>query len=155
MTDEQAMQAALVQARAAADIGEVPVGAVVLYGGEIIAACGNDRETSRDPLGHAEILAIRAAAAHLDRWRLTGATLVVTLEPCPMCAGAIVNSRVDKVVFGASDPRAGAAGSIMNILADTRLNHRPEVTAGVLAEDCAGLLRQFFAHRRQMRRPSV
>lgn len=143
------MERALELAARAASVGEVPVGALVVHEGAIIAEGYNLRETERDPLAHAEILALRGAAAVLDRWRLIGCTLVVTLEPCPMCAGAVVNSRVDRLVFAASDPRAGAAGSIMNLVADERLNHRPEVVSGVLADDSAALLKSFFQARRK------
>jgi len=142
------MRAALAEAAQAAAQGEVPVGAVVVHDGDIIARGHNRRESLADPLAHAELLALRAAAARLQRWRLFGCTLIVTLEPCPMCAGAIVNARPDRVVFGAWDPRAGAAGSLIDLLGDTRLNHRPDVTAGVLADPCGALLRDFFAARR-------
>ena len=150
MTPEESwMRSALAEAQLAAEAGEVPVGAVVVCGGELIARAGNQRETARDPLAHAEILVIRAAAAALGRWRLSGCTLVVTLEPCPMCAGAIVNARLDRLVYGASDPRAGAAGSILDVVRDPRLNHRAEVLGGVCAEEAASLLRAFFAARRR------
>lgn len=142
------MDQALAAARAAAALGEVPVGAVVVYAGEVIATAHNRREIDHDPLAHAEILAIRAAAAHLGRWRLTGCTLLVTLEPCPMCAGAIVNARLDRVVYGARDPRAGAAGSLLDLVRDPRLNHRAALHPGVRAVESADLLRNFFAARR-------
>jgi len=148
MSDVVWMEMALLEAERAAALGEVPVGAVVVCGDEVVARAHNLRESARDPLAHAEILAIRAAAEKLGRWRLSGCTLVVTLEPCPMCAGAVVNARVDRLVFGARDPRAGACGSIMDIVGDGRLNHRPPVTSGVLAERAAELLRTFFAARR-------
>lgn len=151
MTDPQwepLMQIALSEAQAAAALGEVPVGAVVEHDGEIIARAHNRREVDRDPLAHAEILALRQAASVLGRWRLIGCTLVVTLEPCVMCAGAIVNARPDRLVFGASDPRAGAVGTLMNVVQDARLNHRAEVVSGVLADDSAALLKSFFAARR-------
>ena len=124
---------------------DVPVGAVV-YGpdGVELAAAGNERETTGDPTAHAEILAIRRAAADLGEWRLSGCTLVVTLEPCTMCAGALVQSRVDRVVYGARDEKAGAAGSLWDVVRDRRLNHRPEVIEGVLAEECARILTRFF-----------
>lgn len=147
-----AMEAALAEASAAAQVGEVPVGAVVVYEGRIIARARNGRETDRDPLAHAEILAIRRAAAHLGRWRLTGCSLVVTLEPCPMCAGAIVNARLDQLIFAAFDPRAGAAGSLMDVVRDPRLNHRAAVHSGVRAEAAGKLLRDFFATRRAQNR---
>jgi len=149
MDDRAAMQAALDEARLALAHEDVPIGAVVVHDGAIIAAAHNRREVDRDPLAHAEILALRAAAARLGRWRLTGCTLVVTLEPCPMCAGALVNGRVDRVVYGAADPRAGACGSVFNVAADPRLNHRVEITPGVLADEAANLLREFFAARRR------
>jgi tRNA(adenine34) deaminase len=147
--DQIAMRAALEQARLALGHADVPIGAVVVHDGAIIAAAHNRREVDRDPLAHAEILALREAAARLGRWRLTGCTLYVTLEPCPMCAGALVNGRVDRVVYGAPDPRAGACGSVLNVAADPRLNHRAEITAGVLANEAATLLREFFAARRR------
>ncbi|MBN2360147.1 MAG: nucleoside deaminase [Deltaproteobacteria bacterium] len=145
------MQAALDQARQALEHADVPVGAVVVYDGAIIAAAHNRREVDRDPLAHAEILALRAAAAHLGRWRLNGCTLYVTLEPCPMCAGALVNGRVDRLVYGTADPRAGACGSVLNVAADARLNHRVAVESGVLADQAAELLRAFFSDRRDAR----
>lgn len=148
MDDDQAMQHALRLAREAAAHGEVPVGAVVLHDGEIIAADRNRREMDRDPLAHAEILVLRQAARQLGRWRLFDCTLVVTLEPCPMCAGAIVHSRIDRLVFATDDPRTGAAGSIYNIVQDPRLNHSPQVQRGVRREESAELLRTFFAERR-------
>lgn len=143
------MEVALQEARRAALAGEVPVGAVVVCGDEIVSRGHNLREAWRDPLAHAEILALRRAALRLDRWRLHDCTLVITLEPCPMCAGAVVNARPDRVVFGAWDPRAGAAGSVMDVLGDPRLNHRPEVIAGVRQQECAQLLRDFFGQRRR------
>jgi len=146
---EEAMRLALAEAERAASRGEVPVGAVVLDpGGRVLAAAGNDREGSGDPTGHAEVLALRAAAAARGTWRLDGCTLVVTLEPCTMCAGAAVQSRVARVVYGAVDERGGAAGSLWDVLRDRRLYHRPEVIMGVLAEDCAALLTAFFTARR-------
>ena len=143
------MDAALEQAAAAARLGEVPVGAVVVLDDTIVARAHNLRESSRDPTAHAEVLAIREAAQFLGRWRLTGCTLVVTLEPCAMCAGAIVNARLDRVVFGATDPKAGAVGSLMNVVADPRLNHQAEVVGGVSATRAASLLSDFFALRRR------
>ena len=143
------MRAALAQARAALDSGDVPVGAVVVSaGGDVIGAGRNEREAARDPTAHAEILALRAAARALGAWRLSGATLVVTLEPCTMCAGALVLARVDRLVYGAVDEKAGAVGSIWDVVRDRRLNHRPEVVSGVLAEDCSRVLLDFFAARR-------
>jgi tRNA(adenine34) deaminase len=145
---ERLMALALEQARRAEANGDVPIGAVLARDGEPIAAAGNERELRRDPTAHAEVLAIRAAAEALGGWRLPETTLYVTLEPCAMCAGAIVLARIPDVVFGAPDPKAGAAGSVMNILADPALNHRPQVTGGVLAGECAELLRDFFSSRR-------
>jgi tRNA(adenine34) deaminase len=146
---DEAMRLALAQAVRAGERGEVPVGAVVLGpDGEPLAAAGNDREGGADPTAHAEILALRAAAASLRRWRLDGCTLVVTLEPCTMCAGAAVLSRVARVVYGATDEKAGAAGSLWDVIRDRRLNHRPEVVMGVLADECAAVLRRFFTERR-------
>ncbi len=146
---DAAMRLALAEAERAARRGEVPVGAVVLDpSGEPLATAGNDREAAADPTAHAEVLALRAAASALGRWRLDGCTLVVTLEPCTMCAGAAVQARVARVVYGAADEKAGAAGSLWDVLRDRRLNHRPEVIAGVLAAECAAPLRRFFAARR-------
>ncbi|RJL32266.1 nucleoside deaminase [Bailinhaonella thermotolerans] len=143
------MRLALSHAAAAGDAGDVPVGAVVIGPtGTVIAAAGNEREVTGDPTAHAELLAIRAAARELGEWRLTGCTLVVTLEPCTMCAGAVVQSRVDRVVYGAIDDKAGAVGSLWDVVRDRRLNHRPEVLSGVLADECAALLRAFFTARR-------
>ena len=142
------MHLALVEARAARDAGEVPVGAVVVHDRQVIGRSGNRTIRDQDPSAHAEMLAIRQAAAALSSWRLTGCTLYVTLEPCAMCAGAVVLGRLDRVVFGAWDEAAGMAGSAGDILRHPRLNHRPEVLAGVLAEECGALLRQFFQGRR-------
>ena len=142
------MRAALAEAAAAEPHGDVPVGAVVLHEGKVVAARHNERELQGDPTAHAEILALRDAAARLGSWRLSGATLVVTLEPCPMCAGALVAARVDRLVFGAADPKAGACGSLYNLCVDPRLNHELEVTPGVLADETAQLLVRFFASRR-------
>ncbi|WUI04553.1 tRNA adenosine(34) deaminase TadA [Spirillospora sp. NBC_00431] len=143
------MRLALQEARVAFDGGEIPVGAVVLDGsGQVIGMGHNDRERSADPAGHAEIVAMRAAAASLGGWRLSGCTLVVTLEPCTMCAGASVQARLDRVVYGAVDPKAGAVGSLWDVVRDRRLNHRPEVVAGVMADECGALLTEFFANRR-------
>jgi tRNA(adenine34) deaminase len=147
--DRSFMEQALRAARQAAELGEVPVGAVLVLGGEVIATAHNQRETAKDPLAHAELIAIRAAAARLGRWRLSGCTLYVTLEPCPMCAGAIVNARLDRLVYGAADPRAGAAGTIMDIVRDERLNHRADVLGGVRGDESALLLTEFFAARRK------
>ena len=142
------MALALERAREAERHADVPIGAVVARGDEVLAAEGNERELRRDPTAHAEILAIRAAAEALGGWRLPGTTLYVTLEPCAMCAGAIVLARIPTVVFGAPDPKAGAAGSVLDVLAEPALNHRPEVVAGVMEAECAALLRSFFNARR-------
>jgi tRNA(adenine34) deaminase len=150
MNDIEAMQAAIALAGAAAEAGETPVGCVVLDArGEIIGRGGNRREMDADPTGHAEIVAMREAAAAAGSWRLNGATLVVTLEPCPMCAGALVNARVARVVYGAADPKAGAVRTLYNICDDPRLNHRLEVVGGVLAGECGKLLSEFFQARRK------
>ena len=148
-TDERLMALALERAREAEGHGDVPIGAVVARDGEPLASAGNERELRRDPTAHAEILAIRAAAEALGGWRLPGTTLYVTLEPCAMCAGAIVLARIPAVVYGAPDPKAGAAGSVLDILREPALNHRPEVVGGVLEDECAALLRGFFVIRRR------
>lgn len=143
------MRAALEQARAALATGDVPIGAVVLdRGGEVVGTGRNVREAEADPTGHAEVVALRGAARARGEWRLGGCTLVVTLEPCTMCAGAAVLSRVERVVFGAFDDKAGAVGSLWDVVRDRRLNHRPEVVSGVLAEESAALLADFFDGRR-------
>lgn len=142
------MAVALEEAAAAAAEGDVPVGAVVLIDGRVVARRHNEREATNDPTAHAELLALRDAAASSGRWRLDDATVVVTLEPCPMCAGAMLNARVARVVFGAADPKAGATGSLYNLGTDPRLNHEFVVTAGVRADECAALLGTFFADRR-------
>ena len=146
--DEGAMRVALDEARAALVHGDVPLGAVVVVDGGIVAARHNERELTGDPTAHAEILALRDAAGE-QGWRLEDATMVVTLEPCPMCAGALVAGRVRRVVFGAADPKAGACGSLYNLCVDPRLNHEVAVTAGVMADEAAALLVDFFAGRRQ------
>lgn len=148
MDDLAAMRIALEEAALAAEHGDVPVGAVVLHNGEVIARRHNERERTGDPTAHAEVLALRDAAAQLGTWRLDDTTLVVTLEPCPMCAGAVWAARVGRLVFGAADLQAGAAGSIANVVADERLNHQAEVRHGVLADECAAPLVAFFAARR-------
>jgi tRNA(adenine34) deaminase len=145
---EHFMHIALSEARMAADNGEVPVGAVIERGGEIIAAAGNEREEKKDPTAHAEMIAIRLAAEKFGAWRLSGCTIYVTIEPCPMCAGAIYQARMDRLVYGATDDKAGAAGTLFDIVRDDRLNHQVEVIGGVLAEDSARLLREFFTSRR-------
>jgi len=142
------MAAALSEARAAGTRGEVPVGAVVLLEGEIVARSGNERERTGDPTAHAEVLALRAAASALGTWRLDGATLVVTLEPCVMCAGALVSARVARVVFGAANTDNGACGTLYNVCADPRLNHEVEVVHGVAGDEAAALLQEFFSARR-------
>ena len=142
------MGLAIAAARRALEHDDVPVGAVVVVGGEVIATGHNERERRGDPTAHAEMIALRAAAAHVGAWRVLDATLYVTLEPCAMCAGAIVLARVPRVVFGTADPKAGAAGSVLDVLAEPRFNHRPQVEAGVLAPECAALLVEFFAARR-------
>jgi tRNA(adenine34) deaminase len=143
------MAAALAEARLAADEGEVPIGAVVVCDGRVIARGRNARERLGDPSAHAELLALRQAARALGRWRLAGCTLYVTLEPCFMCAGALVNARVDRLVFAVPDPKAGAAGSLADVCRDGRLNHRLEVAQGPLAAECGGLLKGFFQGRRR------
>ena len=145
---EHFMRLALDQARAAAEVGDVPVGCVITHRGQPIARAHNQRELLQDPTAHAEILAITQAAAHLASWRLEETVLYVTLEPCPMCAGALVNARVPYLVYGAADPKAGACGSLMNIAADDRLNHRLRVLGGVLEQECGELLRGFFQRKR-------
>ena len=148
MTDEPAMRSAIAEARRALAHGDVPIGAVVLRDGVIVAARHNERELTGDPTAHAEVLALRDAAALIGHWRLDDCTLVVTLEPCVMCAGAVVNARLARLVYGATDPKAGAVASLYEICADGRLNHRPPVTAGVCADECGRLLKEFFARRR-------
>jgi tRNA(adenine34) deaminase len=147
--DLEFMRAALGEAARAAEAGEVPVGAVAVFEDRIVATGRNEREGARDPTAHAEMLALRRAAEALQRWRLTGVTLYVTLEPCAMCAGALVNARVDRLVYGCDDPKAGAAGSLFDIPVDPRLNHRVAVERGALADECAALLKDFFAERRE------
>ncbi|MEV4010864.1 tRNA adenosine(34) deaminase TadA [Nonomuraea angiospora] len=143
------MRLALAEAVTAGSRGEIPVGAVVLDPlGEVLSSAGNDRESSADPTAHAEVLALRQAAMLRGQWRLSGCTLVVTLEPCTMCAGAAVLARVDRIVYGAVDEKGGAVGSLWDVVRDRRLNHRPEVVMGVLAEECSSVLKRFFATRR-------
>jgi tRNA(adenine34) deaminase len=146
--DEYFMRLALREAQRAQDHDDVPVGAVVVRGGEVIACAHNERELRSDPTAHAEVIAIREAARRLDSWRVLDTILYVTLEPCAMCAGAIVLARIPRVVFATPDPKAGAAGSVLDVLAAPTLNHRPEVAGGLLAQDAASLLRAFFASRR-------
>jgi tRNA(adenine34) deaminase len=147
-TDQEWMRRALALARECATHDDVPIGCVVVAGDAEIGAAGNERELRQDPTAHAEILAIRQAAASTGRWRLEGCTLYVTLEPCAMCAGAVVLARLDRVVFGAPDPKAGFAGSLGNLVQEPRLNHRAQLTAGVLEDECGEVLRDFFQARR-------
>jgi tRNA(adenine34) deaminase len=142
------MRLALREASRALEHDDIPVGAVVVRDGEVIGAGHNEREVRADPTAHAEIIALRAAAQSVGSWRVLDSVLYVTLEPCAMCAGAIVLARVPRVVFGTTDPKAGAAGSVLNVLAEPRLNHRPQVESGLLAQECADALRAFFASRR-------
>jgi tRNA(adenine34) deaminase len=146
--DEYFMRLALREAERALEHDDVPIGAVIVHGGEVLAAARNERELRADPTAHAELLALRESSAKLGRWRLLDTVLYVTLEPCAMCAGAIVLARMPRVVYGADDPKAGAAGSVLDVLAEPRLNHRPAVAGGLLAEESAALLRAFFASRR-------
>ncbi len=150
--DEFFMREAIKEAKKAAEIDEVPIGAVIVADGEIIARAHNLRETEQMPTAHAEILAIEEACRKIGSWRLEGATLYVTLEPCPMCAGAVIMSRVERVVYGAPDPKGGCAGTFMNLLEDERFNHQSEVVSGVLKEECGRLLTEFFQKLRQRRK---
>lgn len=143
------MRRALTEAERAAALGEVPVGAVLVMGDDVVAVAHNERESQGDPTGHAEVVALRRAAARLGGWRLTDADLYVTLEPCPMCAGAMINARVRRLIYGCDDPKAGAARSLYRLLDDGRLNHRVEVVAGVLGDESAALLRSFFSRLRR------
>jgi len=147
--DERYMAEALRQAQKAAEAGEVPVGAVAVAGGRIVGRASNQRELLKDPTAHAEMLVMTQAAAALDSWRLDGVTIYVTLEPCAMCAGAMVLGRVARLVYGAADPKAGACGSVLNVVDHPALNHRVPAEGGVLAERCGAVLREFFAVRRQ------
>jgi tRNA(adenine34) deaminase len=151
LSDDAYMREALAEAEKARARGEVPVGAVAVLSGKIIGRGHNLRETARDPSAHAELTAMRAAAAYLGSWRLVGVDIYVTLEPCPMCAGALVNARVSRLLYGADDPKAGAVRTLYQLASDVRLNHRVEVISGVLAEDCAAPLRDFFAQIRRKR----
>lgn len=150
--DEMFMQAAIEQAQIAETYGEVPIGAVIVYDGAIIATGGNERERKQTTLSHAELLAIMEANEKIGSWRLEDCTLYVTLEPCPMCAGAIVQSRISRVVFGAHDPKAGCAGTLMNLLQESRFNHQTEVSSGVLEAECSALLTQFFRKLRMKKK---
>ena len=147
-TDEQFMKAAIEQAKIAEENGDVPIGAVIVYKNQIIAKAYNQRQQLNDPTAHAEIIALTQAAAFVQNWRLNDCAMYVTLEPCPMCAGALVLARLDRLVYGCDDPKSGACGSIYNIVSDERLNHRLQVTASVLAEDCGAQLQSFFQKRR-------
>jgi tRNA(adenine34) deaminase len=146
--DEYFMRLALREAGRAREHEDVPIGAVIAHGGEAIALAHNERELRQDPTAHAETLALREAAERLGSWRVLDSVLYVTLEPCAMCAGAIVLARIPRVVYGAVDPKAGACGSVLDVLSEPRLNHRPEVVGGLLAAECGGLLSEFFASRR-------
>jgi tRNA(adenine34) deaminase len=142
------MKIAIEQAQIAEENGDVPIGAIIVYDNQIIGRAYNQREQLQDPTAHAEIIALTQAAAFLESWRLHGCTMYVTLEPCTMCAGALVLARIDRLVYGCDDPKAGAVKSLYNIVSDQRLNHIIDVTSGVLAEECSGLLQQFFRRRR-------
>lgn len=146
--DQAYMQAAIRQAAIAEENGDVPIGCVIVYDGKIVGKAYNQREQLKDPTAHAEIIALTQASEYLQSWRLHGCTIYVTLEPCPMCAGALVLARIDRLVFGCNDSKTGACGSLYNIVQDMRLNHRLEVTPGVLEQDCAFLLQNFFQQRR-------
>lgn len=150
MPHEQYMRMAIDQAKIAEENGDVPIGAVIVHQNQIIGKAYNQREQLKDPTAHAEIIALTQAAAALQSWRLTGCTMYVTLEPCPMCAGALVLARIDRLVYGCDDPKTGACKSLYNIVQDERLNHRLEVTSGVLSDECSQLLQDFF----QQKRPS-
>ena len=147
--DERYMQMAIEQARIAEENGDVPIGAVIVGENGIIGKAYNQREQLQDPTAHAEIIALTQAAAAMENWHLNGCTIYVTLEPCPMCAGALVLARMDRLVYGCDDPKSGACGSLYNIVHDERLNHRLEVTSGVLADECSQQLQEFFAKRRE------
>lgn len=146
--DEKYMQLAIESAKIAEENGDVPIGAVIVHKNQIIAKAYNQREQLKDPTAHAEIIALTQAAAALENWHLNGCTIYVTLEPCPMCAGALVLSRMDRLVYGCDDPKTGAVKSLYNIVTDGRLNHRLEVVSGVLADECTKQLQDFFQHRR-------
>jgi len=149
---EDFMNIAFREAQKAYEIQEIPVGAVIIHEGRVIAKAHNQRELLRDPTAHAEMIAITQAASHLQSWRLENCAMYVTLEPCPMCAGAIVLARIPEIIFGAVDPKAGAGGSLMNILQDPRLNHRVEITSGIMKTECEAILKDFFAHLRRQDR---
>ncbi|MFC2948797.1 tRNA adenosine(34) deaminase TadA [Virgibacillus sediminis] len=154
MYDEKYMEYAVAEAKKAAAIEEVPIGAVVIYQGEVVGRGYNVRETSQQTLSHAELIAIQEANKQIGSWRLEDCTLYVTLEPCPMCAGAIVQSRIKRVVYGAPDPKAGCAGTLMNLLQEERFNHQTEVTYGIMEETCGNLLRDFFRELRVKKKGS-
>jgi tRNA(adenine34) deaminase len=154
-TDQFFMSIALQEARKAGEIGEVPIGAVIVRQGEIIGRGHNLRESKKDPTAHAELLAIKEASLNLGGWRLLGCTLYVTLEPCPMCAGAIIQSRIERVVYGVPDLKAGCAGTLHNLLQDSRFNHQTEVDSGVMGEECAEILRSFFRQLRKGKKGST
>ncbi|KKB33332.1 tRNA adenosine(34) deaminase TadA [Bacillus thermotolerans] len=151
-SDEFYMNLAIEEAKKAADLGEVPIGAIVVLDGEVIAAAHNLRETSQNAVTHAELLAIQDACKRAGSWRLEGAELYVTLEPCPMCSGAILLSRIERVVYGAKDPKAGCAGTLMNLLEDERFNHQSEVVSGVMEEECGSMLSSFFKEIRRRKK---
>ena len=151
-TDEYYMQQAIEEAKKAYAVGEIPIGAVLVHEGTIISRHHNRRELDHDATAHAEVLVIREANQLLDRWRLTGCTLYVTIEPCPMCAGAIINSRIDRVVYGASDYKGGAVESLFNVLSHPGLNHEPGLASGVLGDECSQIMKDFFKERRKTRR---
>ena len=146
--DQRFMRMAIEQAEIAEENGDVPIGAVIVHQGQIIGKAYNQREQLADPTAHAEIIALTQAAAAIENWHLHGCTMYVTLEPCPLCAGALVLARIDRLVYGCSDPKTGACGSLYNIVQDQRLNHRVEITSGVLADECSEILQRFFAKRR-------
>ncbi len=150
--DKRFMRMVIDQAKNAEDNGDVPIGAVIVHQGQIIAKAYNQREQLQDPTAHAEIIALTQAAAALEKWHLNGCTMYVTLEPCPMCAGALVLARIDRLVYGCDDPKAGACKSLYNIVQDGRLNHRVEVTSGVMEKQCRQQLQRFFARRRQQKK---
>ncbi|MFC0470344.1 tRNA adenosine(34) deaminase TadA [Halalkalibacter kiskunsagensis] len=150
--DEKWMELALLEASKAEAIGEVPIGAIIVKDGDVIAAAHNRREIDQQALAHAELKVIQEACTKLNNWRLSGCTLYVTLEPCPMCAGAIVQSRIDKVVYGATDPKAGCAGTLMNLLEESRFNHQAEVVSGCLEETCGSILTTFFRELRKKKK---
>jgi tRNA(adenine34) deaminase len=149
MRDELYMQSAIYLARQAYELGEIPIGAVIVQDGEIISWAHNEKETQNDATAHAEMLAMQRAAVHLNKWRLTGATLYCTLEPCPMCAGAMINTRIKRLVYGCRDPKAGCAGTVLDLLRYPGFNHQVEIEEGVLREECANLLTSFFADLRR------